>query len=122
MASSGLPSISLFLDPMMNTWRYRLVTALFVLSPCALAEAPSNPYPVAGLVPYQRPANAPILAINRVLDTKQALHGVSSPFPESLKFLHDQGRWFNPFTRPGMTGPYDLRGWHMAPLPAADKK
>jgi hypothetical protein len=52
------------------------------------------------------------------------LHGVSSPIPESLKFLNDQGAWFNPFTRPGMTGPYDLRGWHTAPVPlsAADKK
>jgi hypothetical protein len=63
-----------------------------------------------------------ILAVNPVLDTKQALHGVSSPFPESLKFLNDQGRWFTPFTHPGMTGPYDLRGWHVEPTPAAEKK
>jgi len=107
---------------MMNTrWHWR-VTALFVLSPCVLQAAPSNPYPVAGFTPYQRPANAPTLAVNPVLDAKQALHGVSAPFPESLKFLNDQGRWFNPFTHPGMPGPYDLRGWHVAPLPAADKK
>ena len=91
---------------------------------CAVQAAPSYSYPVAGLMPYQRPANAPTLTVNPVLDAKQALHGVSSPIPESLKFLNDQGGWFNPFTHPGMTGPYDLRGWHTAPvsLPAADKK
>jgi hypothetical protein len=91
---------------------------------CAVQAAPSYSYPVAGLMPYQRPANAPTLTVNPVLDAKQALHGVSSPIPESLKFLNDQGGWFNPFTHPGMTGPYDLRGWHAAPalLPAADKK
>ena len=86
--------------------------------------ASSYSYPVAGLAPYQRPVNAPTLTANLVADAKQVLHGVSSPIPESLKFLNDQGGWFNPFTRPGMTGPYDLRGWHTAPvsLPAADKK
>jgi hypothetical protein len=87
---------------MMNTrWHWR-VTALFVLSPCVLQAAPSNPYPVAGFTPYQRPANAPTLVVSPVLDAKQALHGVSAPFPESLKFLSDQGRWFNPFKHPGI--------------------
>jgi hypothetical protein len=106
----------------MNTRWHWLATVLSVLSPCVLQAAPSTPYPVAGLAPYQRPANAPALKVNPMLDTKRALHGVSAPFPESLNFLNDQGRWFNPFTHPGMTGPYDLREWHTTPLPAADSK
>lgn len=110
----------------MSRQRQWLSAALAVMATLcngiAVHAAPSYFYPVAGLTPYQRPANAPVLAINPVLDAKQALTGVSSPFPESLKFLNDQGRWFTPFTRPGMTGPYDMRGWHVAPLPAADKK
>ena len=84
--------------------------------------APSLPYPVAGLTPFERPANAPVLTASPVLDARQALRGVSSPIPDSLDFLKDQGRWFTPFTHPGMTGPYDLRGWHAAPIPAAEKK
>lgn len=73
-------------------------------------------------MPYQRPANAPRLTTPPAIEAKQALQGVSEPIPASLMFLKDQGRWFNPFTHPGMPGPYDLRGWHVAPSPAADKK
>jgi len=111
----------------MNTQRQWLAAALTVLiafcgANMVVHAAPSHSFPVAGLTPYQRPANAPVLTTNPVLDPKQALHGVSAPIPDSLKFLGNQGRWFTPFTHPGMTGPYDLRGWHAAPLPAAEKK
>jgi hypothetical protein len=110
----------------MNTQRkwYTLVLIALIAQFGArtVLAAPSYPYPVAGLAPYQRPANAPFLTVNPVLDARKALHGVSSPIPYSLKFLDDQGGWFTPFTRPGMTGPYDLRGWHAAPIPAAEKK
>jgi hypothetical protein len=106
----------------MNTrWQFH-VTALFVLLPCVLQAAPPHSYPVAGLSPFQRPSNAPTLTVKPVLDARQALHGVSTPIPESLSFLNDQGRWFNPFMHPGMPGPYDLRGWHAPLPPAADKK
>lgn len=110
----------------MNTQRIRLTTLLFALvvqcSVISVNAAPSLPYPVAGLAPFQRPANAPVLTASPVLDSKQALHGIASPIPDSLKFLNDQGSWFNPFTHPGMTGPYDLRRWHAVPIPAAEKK
>ena len=110
----------------MNTQRKWLTAILTVLivqcSAIAVHAAPSLPYPVAGLTPFQRPANAPVLRASPVLDARQALHGVSSPVPDSLKFLNDQGVWFTPFTQPGMTGLYDLRGWHAAPIPAAEKK
>lgn len=88
----------------------------------AVHAAPAFSYQVAGLAPFQRPANAPMQTASLPLDARQALRGVSSPIPDSLKFLKDQGGWFNPFTHPGMTGPYDLRGWHAVPIPAAEKK
>lgn len=68
---------------------------------------------VAGLAPYERPANAPRLTADTPLQRERALRGVSAPIPQSIeKFLQHQGGWFNPFLHPGMTGPYDLRGWH----------
>jgi hypothetical protein len=110
----------------MNTQRKWLAAPLIALiiqcSVNTVYAAPSLPYPVAGLAPYQRPVNAPVLMASPVLDAKKALYGVSSPIPDSLKFLKDQGGWFTPFTHPGMTGPYDLRGWHAEPTPAAEKK
>jgi hypothetical protein len=110
----------------MNTQRKWLSAPLIALiiqcSVNTVHAAPSLPYPVAGLAPYQRPANAPVLTASPTLDARQALHGVSSPIPDSLKFLKDQGGWFTPFTHPGMTGLYDLRGWHAEPTPAAEKK
>ncbi|MEQ1673364.1 MAG: hypothetical protein ABL893_21160 [Hyphomicrobium sp.] len=71
---------------------------------------------VGGTTPSQRPATAPVIAKFEKSDAWRATAttGVSQPFPASLRFLDDQGGWFNPFIRPGMTGPYDIRGWHNA--------
>lgn len=69
---------------------------------------------IAGVDPSVRPANAPVIT-ETVKDEAwfvSALSGVEEPYPQSLNFLEDQGGWFNPFTRPGMTGPYDIRNWH----------
>lgn len=69
---------------------------------------------IAGVRPDQRPEGAPVIRTTKK-DAgwyRQALKGVSSPYPYSLHFLENQGEWFNPFTHPGMTGPYDIRGWH----------
>ena len=71
-------------------------------------------FPVAGVMPSQRPAGAPVIT-QFEKDTAwytQALHGVSRPYPASLRFLEDQGAWHTPFNRPGMPPPYDIRGWH----------
>lgn len=69
---------------------------------------------VAGVVPSERPKGAPV--VTEVAKDgawyAQALHGVDSPYPASLRFLEDQGNWFDPFLHPGMTGPYDIRHWH----------
>jgi hypothetical protein len=110
----------------MNTQRQWLTTAMTLLvAQCgtiAVHAAPSLAHPVAGLAPFQRPANAPVQTAPPVLDARQALRGVSSPVPDSLKFLNDQGGWYTPFTHPGMTAPYDLRGWHAVSLPAVEKR
>ena len=69
---------------------------------------------VAGTTPDQRPANAPAIAAvehDRAW-YEHALTGVIPPYPNSLLFLDNQGNWYTPFTRPGMTGRYDVRGWH----------
>lgn len=85
---------------------------------CALlaasgAMAQTAPY-IAGVQPDQRPATAPKLeTYDKSGDwLARATHGVEKPHPPSLKFLNDQGAWFNPFTRPGMLGRYDIRHWH----------
>ena len=68
---------------------------------------------IAGVAPDRRPESAP-----KVMGTVhpqawyvQAVRGVVPPYPQSLFFLDNQGEWYTPFTRPGMPGPYDIRGW-----------
>ena len=69
---------------------------------------------IADATRSQRPEGAP-----RITDVdrsgswyRHALKGVTRPYPHSLRFLEDQGNWYTPFNRPGMPGPYDIRGWH----------
>lgn len=71
-------------------------------------------YPIAGVNPDQRPEGAPVIE-EFVKDGAwygNALQGVTAPYPASLHFLENQGAWYTPFDHPGMTGPYDIRGWH----------
>lgn len=85
--------------------------------PCSAATAgDTQPY-VAGMAPYQRPANAPAIRdFKQTTDWRQnALRGVSEPVPASLKFLNDQGAWYTPFDHAGMPGYYDLRQMHAMP-------
>jgi hypothetical protein len=69
---------------------------------------------VGGRIPDQRPAGAPTVATVAKDEYwyTQATYGLPGPHPANFRFLEDQGSWFTPFTRPGMTGPYDLRNWH----------
>ncbi len=89
-----------------------LMPALWMLMPNASAQ---DAYPVAGLAPDMRPRGAPVV---RVFEPgpdwrNKALAGVIEPYPPSIVgFLDSQGAWYSPFAYPGMTGPYDLRGWH----------
>jgi hypothetical protein len=88
-----------------------IVMACFMTSQVVWAGV----YPVAGLTPDRRPEGAPV--ISEISDTKhieqRLLYGIEKPVPESIQgWVGYQGRWFNPFAYPGMTGRYDLRGWH----------
>lgn len=73
--------------------------------------------PVAGTQPHARPAGAPqITSVTRdPAWFQRAMHGISQPHPQTLRWLDDQGNWYTPFNRPGMPPPYDIRGWHAAP-------
>lgn len=85
-----------------------------IVSQAAFADEPS--IFIAGVHPAQRPAGAPVITevIKDAGWYAKALVGVLQPYPASLRFLEDQGAWYTPFTHPGMTGPYDIRGWHQA--------
>ena len=70
---------------------------------------------IAGTEPSQRPVGAPVLATftKNAAWYSTALGGIEAPpYPFSLRFLEDQGAWYTPFNRPGLTGPYDIRNWH----------
>lgn len=72
-------------------------------------------YPIAGTAPDRRPEGAPKItqyAPGRA-EAERYLHGVAQPAPPNiLANLKSQGGWYTPFDRPGMTPPYDPRGWH----------
>lgn len=76
----------------------------------------SAAYPViAGEYPNRRPTHAPnLLNVEKnPLWLNKALRGIQPPVPLSVvSMLNSQGAWFTPFNRAGMTGPYDIRGWH----------
>jgi hypothetical protein len=75
---------------------------------------PEDGFPVAGTEPAKRPLGAAVIqSVQKDASWyARALTGISQPYPDSLRFLEDQGNWYTPFDRPGMTGRYDLRGWH----------
>lgn len=87
------------------------LTALLAVTP---ANGLADEF-VAGTTPSQRPAGAPVL-VSFTKDAawyRTALGGVEAPpYPFSLRFLEDQGAWYTPFNRPGLTSPYDIRNWH----------
>lgn len=94
-----------------------LLFSILSALPAAAQQGPA----IAGLHPDARPAGAPVLAavIRDEAWFQAALYGVTPPAPESLRWLADQGAWFTPFIHAGMSGAYDIRGWHAAaPKPA----
>ncbi len=94
-------------------FKHKALSILFILSAMTSSTDAAN-YPIAGTTPAQRPANAPIIEWVQHNRTwyQQALTGINPPYPRSLYFLDNQGNWYTPFTRPGMSAPYDLRGWY----------
>ena len=93
--------------------KYAFVNSAFLLSVTVLISTASA-YPIAGVNPEQRPEGAPVIEeFDKDADWyANALRGVTLPYPASLHFLENQGDWHTPFDHPGMTGPYDIRGWH----------
>lgn len=88
------------------------LTAVLLLSMGGTHASSLSP-PVGGLQPDRRPALPVIDEVARPTEWYQrAFSGVQAPYPPSLRFVSDQGNWFNPFMAPGMTGRYDMRGWH----------
>lgn len=93
----------------------RLASTLWLVLPILwVGSAAATTMNLAGLTPWQRPAGAPVITeVNHGSPWyAQALHGLNPPYPASFRFLEDQGNWHTPFNRPGMTDPYDIRGWH----------
>lgn len=86
---------------------------IFTLSIGYSAQSAAD-YPTAGTTPWQRPDSAPVIEWVKHDPTwfKKAVTGVTPPYPPSLYFLDNQGDWYTPFIHRGMTGPYDIRGWH----------
>ena len=78
-----------------------------------VVTATAADYPLAGTQPSMRPAGAPHITATDHAGAwyAAALHGVTRPYPFSLRFLEDQGSWHTPFNHPGMPGRYDIRGW-----------
>lgn len=92
---------------------FRIAVSVIVLS-LFFGNAVRADYPIAGVTPDQRPQGAPVVtSVERDQNWYAwALRGISQPYPNSLKFLENQGNWYTPFTRPGAPGPYDIRGLH----------
>ena len=81
-----------------------------LLSPLPLHAA--GPGYVGGLTPYERPAGARVKEEVTGLG-ERGFQGIEGVPPASLvRMKGSQGEWYTPFSRPGMPGPYDLRGWH----------
>lgn len=88
----------------------RLLAAVLI----GLVATPSHsqPHPPAGLLPFERPAGAPVKVEVEGMG-EGGLKGVEGEVPGSVgAMVREQGEWYSPFSRAGMTGPYDLRGWH----------
>lgn len=97
-------------DLIRKTWQ-RLVVIFAIGMTSAAVNADEF---IAGLEPWQRPVGAPVIATfaKDAVWYRIALSGVEAIYPSSLRFLEDQGAWYTPFNRPGMTSPYDIRNWH----------
>lgn len=94
-----------------------LIAGMIAAPPWIAASPAQAQQNIAGLRPHERPAAAP-KTTTLVRDPRWlagATEGIVEPVPPSLKFLQDQGDWYTPFIRPGMPGPYDIRGLHKTP-------
>jgi len=91
-----------------------LVFVLAAIGAATADEPEGGNYPIGGTTPGQRPVGAPVIQTFEKNSTwyPEALKGIEGPYPSSLRFLEDQANWYTPFSRPGMTDRYDIRGLH----------
>lgn len=91
----------------------RHLALVIVVTALSASEASSQTF-VAGTTPERRPDNAPTITVaeHNSAWLRRARRGIRAPYPKSLAFLNSQGDWYTPFTRRGMTGPYDIRRLH----------
>lgn len=106
----------------MSDFRYGYMFGLLmacVQSASALGPA-SDDQIVAGLQPDRRPVAAPFITGQPVdaATLERRLRGVSKPVPGNVSQIAATGAWFVPLRLPGMSGPYDIRGWHSSAAPA----
>ncbi|MBU0655614.1 MAG: hypothetical protein KJ914_10870 [Gammaproteobacteria bacterium] len=97
----------------MRHYSHHLILATLLMSATSTVQA-EDPVYIAGTVPSERPATAPVITEVHKDGAwyAQSLTGVEQPYPSSLRFLENQGTWFSPFVHAGMPPPYDVRGWH----------
>lgn len=76
---------------------------------------------IGGSTPSQRPANAPTVTQFQISPEAlgRRLHGVTDPLPNNVVEAALAGPWYMPLAHPGMTPPYDIRGWHRKVSPPA---
>jgi hypothetical protein len=91
---------------------------LLAVAGSAAAQAPGY---VAGLHPDRRPDGAPQLTQPDLSadQLSRALHGIEGPPPGNVEAVAATGHWWVPLRGPGMTPPYDPRGWHAGPATAS---
>jgi hypothetical protein len=100
------------------TKRLLLLLCLLATAGSAAAQAPGH---IAGLQPDRRPDGAPQVTPSDLTaeQLSRALHGIEGQSPGNVETVAATGRWWVPLRGPGMTPPYDPRGWHAGPTAAA---
>ncbi len=85
-----------------------------VLVTCAGASWAQAPGFVAGVHPDRRPDNAPQISQQATSPETLSRHlrGIDGPAPGNVETIAATGNWWVPLRGPGMTPPYDPRGWH----------
>ncbi len=95
----------------------KLALGLLIIAAVGAGQvcAEDAPAYIGGMAPDHRREDVPIVKAAQAPDKNSALRGIDQPPPASLEsVVEDQGAWYTPFTRPGMTGRYDIRKYHEA--------
>lgn len=105
-----LPHFMIFRRHNDNMKKLMVLLGVLMASASVLADVPVF---IAGLVPDQRPAGAPVIMVFERTPAwqAQALRGITPP-PTGIDFLKYQGAWYTPFIYPNLKGRYDIRGLH----------